>query len=340
MMLNLFGGVMNKAELYLTSFFALIIAIALGIAYQWGPYTLLRVVAVLFFLGVTLGLLGIGFLSLYAENVKYALFSIIPAIITGYTTYLSYMWQRTMLIGLVFALIVLGVLFGIWWISEPNLSLLERLKSPDSLRDDENYRAAARKYEKNEDYESAAECYVELDQMESAAWAYEKAEDYESAAESYEEVEDEDPYHWKESYENWKKADNKLKAAESLEKYAEEEPWYWEDVAELWDEIEEDNDIDADRRAKKAWRNMIGYYEDESDEEGVFWEDVAKGYEKLGQEDDAQEAWKNFAEYCEDQADKDGSWWKHVAEAHELGNKDKAMEAKEKYEEFEESIEA
>lgn len=331
---------MNKAELYFTAFIVILVAIAGGIAYFWSPHMLLQVVAFLFFLGTTIGFLGIGLLSLYAENVKFTVLSLVPAVILGYTTYLTFVWEQTMVILGVFILLVLAVLFGIWWISEPNLSFSERMRSAGSLKDKGNYRAAARKYEKSEDYENAAECYEEIGQSESAAWAYEKAENYEKAAMSYENVEDEDPYHWKEAYENWKKADNKFKAAEALERYAEEEPWYWEDVAELWEEVEKE-DVDSTQRAEEAWKKMINYYEDESEEEGVFWEDVAKGYEKIGEEESAEKAWTKFAGYCEEQAEKDGSWWKHVAEAYEeLGNEEKVKEAEENYEEFEESIES
>ncbi|HIP24841.1 MAG TPA: GlcNAc transferase, partial [Archaeoglobus profundus] len=42
-----------------------------------------------------------------------------------------------------------------------------------------------------------------------------------------------------------------------------------------------------------------------------------------------------YAQYCEKEAEKDPAWWRHVAEAYEkLGMKDKAEEARKKYEEY------
>ena len=56
-------------------------------------------------------------------------------------------------------------------------------------------------------------------------------------------------------------------------------------------------------------------------------------------EDLAREAYEKFLEYCLKEAEEDPMWWKHVAEAYEyLGEKEKAEEARKKYEEYRKSI--
>ena len=326
---------MDKLKAYIIGFLILVLAIAAGIIYKWGFLMLVRIVLSLGFLGVTLMLAFFLALTLYAESWKYGVYLVIPTALSAYATYLSATWQNLKIVGGIIVLFVLGLVFGIWYISEPDLGLMDRFKSAESLERSGNYKAAARKYEKKGNYLKAAEMYEKLGWMESAAWAYEKAEKYEKAAEIYEKLyeKEKDTYYLKEAHEYWKKAGDMERAAKALEQYAEEEPWFWEDVAELYE------DLRMEDKAREAWEKALKYYEGEAKEEGVFWEDVGNIAHKLGNEELAREAYEKFLEYCIKEAEEDPMWWKHVAEAYEyLGDKEKAEDAKRKYEEYRKQI--
>jgi len=326
---------MDKLKLYIMGFLALIIAIAGGIIYKWGFWMLVRVVLSLGFLGLTLMLGFFLALTLYAESWKYAVYLLVPTALSAYATYLSVTWQKLEIVGGIIVLFILGLVFGVWYISEPDLGLIDRFKSAEKLEREGNYKAAARKYEKKGNYLKAAEMYEKLGWMESAAWAYEKAGKYEKAAEIYEQLyeKEKDTYYLKEAHEYWKKAGNMEKAAKALERYAEEEPWFWEDVAKLYEELGDEE------KAREAWGKALEYYMKEAQEEGVFWEDVGNIARKLGNESLAREAYQKFLEYCLKEAEEDPMWWKHVAEAYEyLGEKEKAEEARKRYEEYRKRI--
>ena len=160
------------------------------------------------------------------DSWKYALYLLIPTVLSGYATYLCITWQKLEIVGGIIALFALGLIGFVWYISEPDLGLIDRFKSAERLEREGKYRAAARKYEKKEEYKKAAEMYLRLGWLESAAWAYEKAGDYGKATEIYERLyeKEKDVYYLKEAHEFWKKAGNMEKAAECLERYAEEEP--------------------------------------------------------------------------------------------------------------------
>jgi len=330
----------DRLKAYLVGFLLAVVLIAAGIVWYGGWTLLLKVILVLGFLGVTLMLLFFTGLTLYAESWKYGMILAIFTAISGYGLYRAITWDRSNWSYLtpVWAIIVFFiavVAFGIWYISEPDLGLVDRFKSAESLEKAGKYKQAARKYEKKGDYLKAAEMYEKLGWMESAAWAYEKAGKYERAAEIYEQLyeKEKDTYYLKEAHEYWKKAGNMERAAKALERYAEEEPWFWEDVAKLYEEL------GNEEKAKEAWLKALEYYRKEAQEEGVFWEDVGNIARKLGMEDLAREAYQKFLEYCLKEAEKDPMWWKHVAEAYEyLGEKEKAEEARKKYEEYRKSI--
>ena len=199
---------MDKLKAYIIGFVVLVIAIAVGIIYKWGFWMLVRIVLGLGFLGLTLMLGFFLALTLYAESWKYAGLLIVPTALSGYAAYLSITWQKLKTVGGIILLFVLGLAFGIWYISEPDLSLTDRFRSAESLERAGKYKAAARKYEKKGNYLKAAEMYEKLSWMESAAWAYEKAEKYERAAEIYEQLyeKEKDTYYLKEAHEYWKKA--------------------------------------------------------------------------------------------------------------------------------------
>ncbi|WP_461866311.1 tetratricopeptide repeat protein [Thermococcus sp.] len=322
---------MDRIKAYIIGFLIIILGIGAGIVWYGGWKLLLQVILTLGFLGVTLMLLFFTGLTLYAESWKYGIILAVFTIISGYGTYLSITWQHLdWVLGIIVFFVVILV-FGIWYISEPDLSISDRFRSAESLEKAGKYKAAARKYEKKGNYLKAAEMYEKLGWMESAAWAYEKAKKYGRAAEIYEALyeKEKDTYYLKEAHEYWKKAGDMERAAKALERYAEEEPWFWEDVAKLYEEL------GNEEKAREAWERALEYYENEAKEEGVFWEDVGNIAKKLGEHKKAKEAYQRFLEYCLKEAEEDPMWWKHVAEAYEyLGEKEKAEEAKKKYEEY------
>ena len=326
---------MDRLKAYLIGFLLIVLAIAAGIVWYGGWKLLLQVILVLGFLSFTLILLFFTGLTLYAESWKYGAVLAVLTAISGYATYLSIVWRDLWVVGAIIVFFIAAFAFGIWYISEPDLGLVDRFKSAESLEKAGKYKQAARKYEKKGDYLKAAEMYEKLGWMESAAWAYEKAGKYEKAAEIYEQLyeKEKDTYYLKEAHEYWKKAGNMERAAKALERYAEEEPWFWEDVAKLYEEL------GNEEKAREAWEKALEYYKKEAEEEGVFWEDVGNIARKLGMEELAREAYQKFLEYCLKEAEEDPMWWKHVAEAYEyLGEKEKAEEARKKYEEYRQSI--
>ncbi|NJF25699.1 lipopolysaccharide assembly protein LapB [Thermococcus sp. Bubb.Bath] len=322
---------MDKLKVYILTFVLVLLGIAGGIVWAWGWTGLLRVVLLLSFLVLTLGLLFFTALTLYAESWKYGIILGVLTAISGYALYLSWVWKGLWVIGGIIIFFLALFAFGIWYISEPDLGLIDRFKSAKSLEKAGKYKQAARKYEKAGDYLKAAEMYIKLGWLESAAWAYEKAGKYSNAAEIYEQLyeKEKDTYYLKEAHEYWKKAGDMERAAKALERYAEEEPWFWEDVAKLYEEL------GNEEKVREAWEKALEYYKGEAQEEGVFWEDVGNIARKLGMEELAREAYGKFLEYCLEEAEEDPMWWKHVAEAYDyLGENEKAEEAREKYEEY------
>lgn len=260
----------------------------------------------------------------------------IPTILSGYATYLCLTWQKLEIVGCILVLFALGFVGFVWYVSEPDLGIIDRFKSAERLEREGKYVAAARKYEKKGNHRKAAEIYEMLGWFESAACAYEKAGDYRKAAEIYEMLYEEkrDAYYLKEAHELWKKAGNMEKAAGCLERYAEEEPLFWEDVAKMYEALGNHD------KSRSAWQKALEYYLSEAQKEGVFWEDVGKIYEKLGDKDKARESYQKFLDYCLKEAEEDKMWWKHVAETYEiLGEKEKAEEAWIRYEEYRRAIE-
>ncbi|AEH23793.1 tetratricopeptide repeat protein [Pyrococcus yayanosii] len=326
---------MDRLKIYIAAFIAIILGIAGLIVWKWGFWMLVRIILGLGFLFLTLMLAFFLALTLYAESWKYAAMLLPITAVSAYATYLSITWQRLKIVGAVIAFFVAAVAFGIWYISEPDLSIADRFRSAEKLERMGRYKQAARKYEKAGNYLKAAEMYLKLGWLESAAWAYEKAGQYAKAAELYEQLyeKEKDTYYLKEAHEYWKKAGNMERAAKALERYAEEEPWFWEDVAKLYEEL------GNEERARGAWEKALEYYMKEAKEEGVFWEDVGNIARKLGREELAREAYQKFLEYCLKEVEEDPMWWKHVAEAYEyLGEKEKAEDARKKYEEYREKI--
>ncbi|MDI3497884.1 GlcNAc transferase, partial [Archaeoglobus sp.] len=218
-------------------FLATVLLAAGAIAYFFSPLFLLRLILFLAYLGVAAISAIMAGVLIYAKS-KYTLPSLLSLIASLYALYQCYTWENPMHVAYITAAYILAFAFGLWWISEPDLTLYERLRSAKALENAGRYRAAARKYEKSGNYKSAAECYLKAGMEESAAWCYEKAEEFSKAAEIYEKLAAEkgDSYYWKEAYEFYKKAGEMRRAAECLERYAEDEPWFWEDVAKIYEE--------------------------------------------------------------------------------------------------------
>ncbi len=320
---------MERITIYVIALILGILVVCGAIVYNFGWLLLIKIILGFAFLVATILFAVLFGITLYARS-KYSILALIGFLTSLYALYQCYTWSNPIHIVYIIVAYILAIVFGVWYISEPDLGLVERLRSTKTLESSGNFRAAARKYEKKGEHFKAADCYIKAGMLESAAWCYEKAGAYSRSAEIYERLAREkgESYYWKEAYEFYKKAGNLKKACECLEMYAKDEPWYWEDVAKLWEEVGDED------RAREAWMKALDYYLKEAEEEGVFWEDVAKIYERLGDER-AKEAWMRYAEYCEREAEKDPAWWKHVAEAYEkLGMRDKAEDAKRKYEEY------
>jgi len=243
---------MDRLTASIIALITAILAIAASIAYYFGIIFLVRLVVGLAFLSLTILFAIIFGVLIYAKS-KYSILALLGLLTSSYAVYECYVWNNPLNIAYIIGLYIIAAILGLWWISEPDLSFSERLRTAKSLENSKNYRAAARKYEK------AAELYEMLAKQKNES------------------------YYWKEAYEFWKKAENKRKAAECLERYAEDEPWYWEDVAKLWKSIDKE-------KARNALQKTLEYYLKEAEEEGVFWEDVAKTYEELGEKEKAKEA--------------------------------------------------
>ncbi len=315
---------MDRLKVLLCAIVVSILSLSFYIVYEFGFIFLIRLALGLFFLCVFLITTTFTGVLAYAKS-KYFPLALIYSLISAFGVYYCYYWEPTKVVFIILFYVLSLVVF-IFWISEPDLSLYERIRSAKALEKSGNYRAAAIKYEKSKNLTKAGECYLRAGLLESAAWCFERAGDYSKAAKIYENLAKKDSYYWKECYELYKKAGNIKDAAKCLEKYAEEEPWFWEDVAKMYEECKEHE------KAKKAWIRALEYYTMEAKEEGVFWEDVAKIYERLNEKEKAKECWIKFLEYCIKEAEKDPAWWKHVAETYErIGEKEKAEEIKKKY---------
>ncbi|MDF2957504.1 MAG: Outer membrane protein chaperone/metalloprotease BepA/YfgC [Candidatus Alkanophagales archaeon MCA70_species_1] len=305
--------------------------VATFIVYRFGWLFLLRLILGLGFAGLAIVFATLLVLLAYARSPLYAMLSFLGLLSSAYAAYQCYTWAAPLHVVYIVVAYIAAAAAGFWYISEPALSPLERVRSARSLEKAGNYKAAARKYERRGDYTRAAEYYERAGMPESAAWCYERAGELRRAAELHEKIAEgkKDSYHWREAYELWKKAGEKKRAADCLCRYAESEPWYWDDVAKLYEEVGDEE------KAKMAWQHALDYYVKEAAEEGVFWEDVANIYEKLGKTEDARDALEKYAVYCEKEAEKDASWWRYAAEAYgKLGMKEKADEATRRYEEW------
>lgn len=272
-----------------------------------------KVILFIAYVFLTSGFLLFGALALWARNLKLGIPFIFFGIVSGYTLYAVYMWNVQVVLWMSFFFVGMGVLF-IWYIMEPNLTILERFLSPEALIKKGKKEKAAFKYQKEKKYKKAAELYEEMGLFESAVWAYEEAKIWDKVATIAEEIGKKDKdndYYIRKAREIYRdKLSNYIKAAELTEIIAKDEGWYWREAAELYEKAGNPD------KAKECIEKSLEYYKKEAEEDGVFYDDVAKEYEKLGNLEYAKEAYLNYVEYCKKQAEDDKGWLRHVAEGY------------------------
>jgi tetratricopeptide (TPR) repeat protein len=320
---------MKLDYLYLAGVVIVGLLIITSIIY-FGFYSVLRIILALILLLIFSMSIFFCAVSIYVKSWKLTTVFGIFTLLSICALYLTIIWNPATLFGIILIMASL-FLFGIWYISEPDIGLVDRFKNPKKLEKEGKYKEAAKKYEKNRDYLKTAKMYEKIGLLESATYYYEKCGEYGKAAEIYQELYNinGDIYYLKESYELWKSIGDLEKAVKSLEKYAKEEPWFWKDVAKHHEEL-------GDREnAMKSWKMALDYYILKSEEEGAFWEDVANIYNKLGDLEKASDAWRKFLDYCFKEVKYDRMWWKPIAKTYEcLGEGKKAEDAWKNYEEY------
>ena len=85
-------------------FVALILGVAGVIVWKFGFWMLVRLILSLRFLGITLMLGFFLALTAYARSWKYALYLLIPTVLSAYATYLCVTWQNLEIVGGIIAL--------------------------------------------------------------------------------------------------------------------------------------------------------------------------------------------------------------------------------------------
>ena len=276
----------------------------------------LRIILGILYLIAGLGLGFLGALALYARNWKVGFGSSALAILGFIGAYESFFYKNPLVFWLVFVISLILLLLGILYITEPELGIVDRFKSPERLIKEGKKDKAALKYRKAKRYLEAAKLYEELGWYTSATICYEEAGEWEKAAETYlklSEKEDYPDYYLRKAKEIYEeKLGDYKRAAEILEKMANMEGWYWEDAAKMWRKA-------GDReREKRCWEEALKYYKERSEkEDGVFWSDVAVILERLERKDEAVDAYKKFLEYCIRMDKEEGRGWiRHVAETY------------------------
>ncbi len=274
---------------------------------------ILKIILFIGYLFATSGFILVGALAVWAKNFKIGIPLLILGLISGYTLYAVYMWYAQVVLYITLFFILGGVLF-LWYISEPNLNLIERFLSPEALIRKGKKKKAAYKYQKMKRYKDAAVLYEEMGMLESAMWAYEEAEVWDKVASLAEEIgkkEEDADYYIRKARETYKdKLSNYRKAAELTEIIAKDEGWYWREAAELYEKVGDSE------KARECIEKSLEYYQKEAEEDGVFYDDVAEDYKRLGDLERAKEAYIKYIEYCKEQAKEDEGWLRHVAEGY------------------------
>lgn len=262
-----------------------------------------------------LGLLAVGGLALWAKNWKVGGVSSLLGLIALLGSYESFTYASPFLFWLIliFFLLLAGAAF--LYVTEPDLGIIDRFKSPQRLLKEGKKEKAAIKFKRCGAYRDAGKLYEELDWLASAALCYEEAGEWEKVAQLYlqmGEKEGEDgEYYLRKAREIFEeKLQDFERAAQVLERLAELEGWYWEDAAKNWEKV------GNKKAAKRCWEKALKYYRERvKEDDRVFLSDVADILERLGKKDEAVKVYQEFLEYCREMVEKEErGWLRHVVE--------------------------
>ncbi len=276
----------------------------------------LRYILGVFYVIGGLGFLVLGGLALWARNWKVGLCSSFLGLVGIVGAYESFTMSSPLIFWLILLFFVFMAVLALLYVTEPELGVIDRFKSPKSLIKEGKKDKAAIKLKKRKRFIDAGRLYEEMGWLASAVICYEEAGDWEKVASLYLEMgrkEDDGGYYLRKAKEIFEeKLGDFKKAAKVLEELAEKEGWYWEDAAKNWEKV---GDEDA---ARKCWEKALDYYRERAKEDdGVFLSDVAGILERLGRVDEAVDAYKQFLSYCKDMMEKEGKGWvRHVVETY------------------------
>ncbi len=278
---------------------------------------LVRFLLFILYLVGGLGLCAVGGIALWARNWKLGGISLVLGLLGLNGAYEAAVLHHPAWFVLLTIFFVCLVVAGLLYVTEPELGVIDRFKSPERLLEEGKKEKAALKLRKAKRYAEAAKLYEELGWDSSALFCYEEAGNWEKVAElSLKLAEKEtDDYYLRKAREIFEKNLNDLKrAAEVVERLAQNEGWYWEDAAELWGKVGDS------QRLGEARNRMLEYYLAEAKKEdgGVFWCDVAGVYEDLGETDKAVEAYREFLSYVEkmEEEERGRGWVRHEVETY------------------------
>ncbi len=262
-----------------------------------------------------LGLLAVGGLALWAKNWKLGGASSLIGLIALLGSYESFTMASPFLFWLILIFFILLAVAAVLYVTEPDLGIIDRFKSPQKLLKEGKKEKAAIKFKRCGAYRDAAKVYEELGWFASAALCYEEAEEWDNVAQLYlqmGEKEGEDgEYYLRKAREIFEeKLQDFVRAANVLEKLALLEGWYWEDAAKNWEKV---GDTEGTRR---CWEKALEYYRERvKEDDRVFLSDVADILERLGRNDEAVEVYKEFLAYCREMVEKEEKGWlRHVVE--------------------------
>ena len=276
---------------------------------------ILRYLLGLLYLGGGLALAVVGGLGLWAKNWKVGGISSALGLLALWGAYESFFMASPFFFWVIFIVFVVLVLLAVLYVTEPDLGVIDRFKSPERLLKEGKKDKAAIRLKRKGAYLDAAGIYEDLEWYTSAALCYEEAGQWEKVAGLYiligEKEGESGEYYLRKAREIYEeKLQDFEKAAQVLEKLAVMEGWYWEDAAKDWEKV---GDHD---KARKCWEKSLDYYRGRVEEDdSVFLSDVAGILERLDRKDEAVEAYKDFLGYCREMVEKEErGWLRHVVE--------------------------
>jgi len=278
---------------------------------------IIRVILGLGYIGCAVVTLAIGGLALWAKNWKIGIPSIAIALFSLLGAYESFTFASAFLFWVILIISVAGLAAAALYVTEPELGIIDRFKSPKKLISEGKKEKAAIKLKKAGCLLDAAKIYEEIGWHSSAALCYEDAGEWKKVVDLYlimvQEEGEQGEYYLRKAREICEeKLQDFAMAAQILEKLAESEGWYWEDAARDWEKINEK------KKAKTCWEKSLAYYKERAEQDdGVFLSDVADTLERLGRIDEAVEYYQKFLEYCKEMVQKEEKGWlRHVVETY------------------------